>query len=154
MADIRVIWNADTQSADWIIVNGQLDSGADLESSVVLSLFTWARADADDVLPVPGDRKGWHGDLDGEALHGLKRVGSKLWLLSREIQTEQTRGRAVEYATAALAWLINDGVAGRIDVEAEWQARGRLALSVRIFDRDGGALLDRRFDWAWKQLSE
>tara|TARA_R110002110_G_scaffold64634_8_gene178592 strand:+ start:2948 stop:3412 length:465 start_codon:yes stop_codon:yes gene_type:complete len=153
MADIRVIWNPTTQSADWQVVNGALDASADLETAVVLSLFTWARADVDDPLPVAGDRKGWHGDLDGEALHGLKRVGSKLWLLSRELQTESTRGRAVEYAQAALAWLRADGVASRIDVDAQWIARGFLALHIRIFNRDDTVLLDQRFDWAWQQMT-
>jgi len=153
MADIRLVWNADTQTADWQIVDGALDASGDLETSVIASLFTWARASDDDVLPVPGDRKGWLGDLDGQAIHGLKAVGSKLWLLSRELQTEETRQRAIGYALAALQWLVEDGVASRVAVDAEWVRRGFLSLSVQIFDPSGDVTLDQKYAWAWAQMA-
>lgn len=153
MADIRLVWNVDTQTADWQIVDGALDASADLETSVIASLFTWARADADDVLPAPDDRKGWLGDLDGDEIHGVKTVGSRLWLLTRELQTETTRQRAIAYVLEALQWLVDKAVVARMTVDATWQGRGFLTLAVRLYDPSGDALLDQHYAWAWQQMT-
>lgn len=162
MADIRTVWNADTQSGDWRVVDGGLDASSDLETAVLLSLFTWARASEDDELPVKGgDRKGWWGNHEGEALHGLKELGSKLWLLSRRLATEETRQDAIRHAADALKWMTARGVAARVEVDAEWISLGGrsgakagfLGLVVKIYDRDGAVVFDRRYAWAWDQLA-
>jgi len=154
MADIRTVWSDEFQIGDFALIDGALDATADLETAVYLSLFTWARAKDDDALPGDAtDRKGWWGDLDGEALHGTKVIGSRLWLLARALKTEATRQSAIAYAREALLWLVNDGVAARITVDAEWQGDDRLALIVAIYDRAGALIYDRRFAWAWTDLS-
>lgn len=153
MADIRTVWNAETQTADWQIVGGALDSSGDMETAVLLSLFTWARASEDDELPYKGaDRKGWWGNLDGEELHGMKELGSKLWLLSRRLQNEETRQDAIRYAADALKWMKDSAVVARIDVDAQWVARGFLGLIIKLYDADGGVVFDRRYAWAWNQI--
>lgn len=154
MADIRTVWNADTQTADWIVVDGALDASGDLETAVVMSLFTWARASEDDELPYKGaDRKGWWGNLDGEALYGIKEFGSKLWLLARRTQTETTRQDAIRYASDALKWMKDDAVVARIDVDAQWVRDGFLGLIVKLYASDGDVIFDRRYAWAWNQLA-
>lgn len=40
MSDISSWWNADTLRADWIAGNGDLLSGDDLQSAIMISLFT------------------------------------------------------------------------------------------------------------------
>lgn len=123
-----------------------------LETAVMASLFTWRRADPDDVLPAGADRQGWWGDaypfVEGDQL------GSKLWLLLREVLTARTVARARFYAEAALQWLIDDRVADRVIVDASRSADPvRLNLGVRIVrgDRD---LLNKRFVGLWDQMEQ
>lgn len=147
MADIRTVWDSLLLTGDWRMAGPALDDAGDLETAVILSLFTDRSAAADDRLPDGGgDRRGWW--ADAEAPEGP--LGSRLWLLARETATEETRQRAIAYAREALAWLIEDRVAAKVDVDAEWVERGRLTLAVRIV-RDDGRPLERRYEWAWRQ---
>jgi phage gp46-like protein len=162
MADVRTTWQPETApwGGDWLMAPPGLATDRDLETAVLLSLFTDALADEDDVLPdLTDDRRGWWGDWESPETIEL---GSRLWLLSREKSTEETRRRAEEYAAEALAWMLEDGpppwkrVAARVDVEAEWLEVGpvppsTLALRVRIV-RDDGTVYDHGYAWAWEQL--
>jgi len=114
-----------------------------LVTSIVLSLFSDRRARADDIIPGgDSDRRGWWGDLvppvEGD------EFGSRLWLLSREKTTPQTLNRAREYAQEALAWLVADGHAKAVTVEAEETRRGVLGLLVVVTLTDGSQL-DQRY---------
>lgn len=118
-----------------------------LESAVIVSLLTDRRAGVEDVLPeresaiaaaVPPDRRGWAGDALSE-WEG-DRIGSRLWLLAREKQTESTLRRAVDYAREALQWLIDDGHARTVDIAAQWAPGGRLEMRVTIETRDRGSI--------------
>jgi len=98
-----------------------------LGTSVLISLFSDRRAEADDGMP-PMQRRGWPGDALPETEGD--RIGSRLWLLKREKQTEETRQRAEEYAAEALGWMIGDGLVTAIEVEAAWVAPAMLGLRV------------------------
>lgn len=122
---------------------GGLQAEVTLESAVILSLLTDRRALPDDRLPddsgrttlLPPDRRGWCGDALAEDDASL--IGSRLWLISREKQTEETRRRAIFYAREALQWLVNDGHAVSMTVDAAWTERGRLEVSVILNLPDG-----------------
>lgn len=120
---------------------GQLLSETSLQTAVVISLLTERRAEPDDRLPtpaksdrpIPPDRKGWPGDaFDGS------RIGSRLWLLQREKQTQETLRRAIFYAREALQWLIDDQHVTSIDVQGAWNGIGRLELTVKLQLPGGG----------------
>lgn len=133
--------------ADWLQDGAGLATDDGLETAVVLSLFTDRRANPEDVLPDPdGGRRGWFGDsfpaVDGD------RIGSRLWLLHRERQTDAVLERARGYAAEALAWLKEDGVASAVDVAAEYPRRGVLALEVRIARAEDGPVR-YRFETFW-----
>ena len=156
MADVRTAWGLETNAigGDWLVAPPGLAADRDLETAVILSLFTDASARADDVLPdLTDDRRGWWGNWQSpERLE----LGSRLWLLSREKSTEDVRRRAEGYAAEALQWLLDDGVAARVDVGASWRESppeppATLALRVRIV-RDDGSIYDRRYAWAWAAL--
>lgn len=138
-----------------IVIDGQeaslgFDSSNPLIRAVVISLFTWRRANDDDDLP--GDSKeGWWGDIYPAVADD--RIGSRLWLLSRAKLLPETSRRAKEYAEEALAWLIDDGVASRIDVTAERQGNDMLALSIVIYRADGSIQADIRFANVWEFLN-
>ena len=137
-----------------IVVDGRtiplgLDSAEPLVRAVVISLFTWRRANPDDDLP--GDlRMGWWGDSFPPVAND--RIGSRLWLLSRSKLTAETVSRAKEYAEEALRWLIDDGVAARVDVEAARIDTFTLGLACRFYKLDGTLLADVRFSDVWSFL--
>lgn len=150
--DIQTDWDGATLTGAWRVSAGALAASSDLATAVVLSLFTDRLAAVDDRLPDgESDRRGWWGDIDGQAVHGLANVGSRLWLLSREKQTDETLNRARSYAKEALAWLIADGVADQVDIIAEWQSGGRLALGITI-TRNTKTIFSQRYDAVWEQL--
>jgi phage gp46-like protein len=120
--------------------------------AVLISLFTWRRANADDTLPDPkGFRMGWWGDSYPAVAND--RIGSRLWLLARAKLTLTTVQRAQDYAEEALQWLIDDGVAARIAVRAERQGLSTLALQCTLFAADGTANAVLRFDNLWSLLN-
>jgi phage gp46-like protein len=118
---------------DLVNENG-LQSDDGLQTAVILSLFTDARASADELaaagLPVDQNRGSWQDDYpetEGDVF------GSKLWLLARAKRTDETLSRARGYAEAALAWLLADGVAQRVTVGTSWYGRtGFLVVTVDI----------------------
>lgn len=119
----------------------------DLPRAVINSLFSWRRAESDDILPGMS-RYGWWADTyddDGE------KFGSRLWLLSRSKTTEEVTLLAREYAQEALQWLIDDGVATEVNVTAERGEGGRLDLSVAVV-RVGEKNLSARFADVWSEL--
>jgi len=142
-----------------VVIDGQtiplgLDATDPLVRAVVISLFTWRRANPDDDLPADL-RMGWWGD-SFPAVPG-DRIGSRLWLLSRAKLLPETLARAKEYAEEALRWLVEDGVAARVEVEVERQGLTTLALACRIYRSDATgsrpAPLDVRFTDVWGFLN-
>ncbi len=120
-----------------------------LVRSVVISLFSWRRANPDDELPTE-DRFGWWGDTF--ATEQNDRIGSRLWLLSRAKLTDDTVRRAEVYVHEALQWLIDDGVAARVDVEVEREGIDRLEIGVTIY-RTAGQPVVLRFSDFWDALN-
>lgn len=142
MPQLSVAWDAATSSGDWQVTPGGLATGGPLAAAVYVSLFTDRRADADDKLPAGADPRGWWGDG-----YSAGRWGSRLWLLRRAYRTQETLRRAKDYIAEALAWMVEDGVAARVDVATEWQG-SRLAAQVDIYQRDGTAVA-LRFGSLW-----
>lgn len=116
--------------------------------AIIISLFTWRRAEPADKLP--GDQRfGWWGDSVPTV--GNDRIGSRLWLLSRSNVTAETMLQAKEYGEEALAWLIEDGVATAVEVQAERQGLNRMALGCLIV-RGDKSTLNIRFANVWDYL--
>ena len=121
MSDIRTVMTpshdpADPPRFDWVIKDHDLASDDGLKTAIILSLFTDRRALEDDPLPDGSDdRRGWWAD----AFAG-DQIGSRIWLLEREKDTREVVNRARDYAEEALQWLIEDGIAQRIEVMAGW----------------------------------
>ena len=89
----------------------------DLETAVLISIFTERRVESDDeeanTLTYKG---GWWGDASGDF---IDRIGSRLWRLRRSKATVSNINRAKIYLNECLQWMIDDGVSTRIDVEVE-----------------------------------
>lgn len=153
MTDVRSSWDGWLLQGDWVYDAEARDlaTGLDLDTAAIISLFTDRLAHPDDRLPDPqdGDRRGWWADWDAE--EGL--LGSRLWLISREKQTEEVRLRVEDYCREALQWMLDDDVADTVEISAEWnrQAPGRLDVDV-VISRARAVLLSRHFSWAWQQI--
>lgn len=129
---------------------GDLDQRDELGTALLISIFTDRRANPDDRLPVEGEsRRGFWGDDFADVQGDL--IGSRLWLLSREKQTDQTLARAKEYVDEAVDWLIEDGVANKVDTQVEWVRSGVLGIQIDVF-RPSGENYNFRYDYAWQQL--
>lgn len=152
MVDFSHTWSAAALSGDWLLEPPGLSAEADLRTAVIISLMTDRLALTDDRLPDEATtRRGWWADTGTPGLE-VGNIGSRLWLLCREKRTEDVRRRAIEYSREALRWLIEDGIAKSIEVEAEWNGVDRLDLLITIFRNDGEPIR-QRLDWVWDQLN-
>lgn len=147
MTDIATAWDIANNRGDWSLAGSQLQSGNDLQTAVLISLFTDRVAKPDDVIPDgSSDPRGWWGD----GADAQYPIGSRLWLISRAKQTPEVLGLARDIITEALQWLLDDGVAARVDVAAEFTRPGMLGIGVQIYKQDGSreAL---NFSYVWNQ---
>jgi phage gp46-like protein len=119
-----------------------------LVRAAIISLFTWRRAEPDDV--VDDAKWGWWGD-NVSAVDGDK-IGSRLWLLAREKLTQDTMNRAVQYAQEALAWFVEDGVASRVTVTAQRIQVSGMGLTATIY-RVNQQPLELRFSDVWSLIN-
>ena len=147
MTDIALLWDQQLGGCDFGLFDGQLTTDDGLDTAILISLFTDARARADDAIPDGDDPRGWWGDAFTAA---GDETGSRLWLLSREKQTASVLERARSFAREALSWLIEDGVARTVDVTVEAQPNDRLAIGVEITRPTGPARL--RFVYIWNRM--
>jgi phage gp46-like protein len=113
---IKLTYTNLTQRADLVRSTGaNLDTDEGLETVVTISLFTDARATADDGLQEGVDLRGWWGNI---YLVATRTLGSRLWLLTRESASQETLNKAVAFAEEALQWLVDERVAKSIKAAA------------------------------------
>lgn len=150
MSDLAIIWNPQTGYGDLNLVGAQLQSGQDLETAILVSIFTDRVAMTDDaIIDGTNDPRGWWGDT-GRAYP----VGSRLWLLERAKQTQETAQLAKDYLLEALQWLIDDGAVGRFDITTQWIAAqpGTLGAWLIAYKPDG-TTLNLQYAWTWNGIS-
>jgi len=137
LQEIAIAWNSEEFEGDLNYVNGDLALEQGLYSAVLISLFTDARAADDDILPniLDDNRRGWWGDLVNPLVKNDK-IGSRLWLLERSKTLPEVLVQAKEYIKESLQWLVEDGLASKIEVETERQPYGEttfLAFRVTLY---------------------
>lgn len=145
MTDIALNW-ADYEAAMGLL-NNDLATDEGLQTAIIVALFTDRQADESDILPAgEAQRRGWWGD--GVPQIAGDKIGSKLWLLSREKQLPEVLRRAEQYAVEALQWLIEDKVATTVTCVATNPAVGLMHLQVDI-TRPTGNAITFRYDYNW-----
>lgn len=147
--DIALLYNPAIGGFDIMLdESGDLVADEGLKTATILSLFLDRRAEDDDDIPDgTGDRRGWWADAIAP-VPGDK-VGSRAWLLEREKETADVRRRAQVYDQEALNWMIEDGIAERVEVDVDPNRRSVLAREVRII-KPGGA--ETRFNSLWENV--
>ena len=143
MTDVQLGWDNRLGFGDLRVIGEDLEGEDDgLTTSVVVSLFTDARASIAELPAGETERRGWWGEqLDDTE----DRYGSLLWLLERSKLTNETAALAERYASDALQWLIDDGEAVEVAVRAARDGLDRMSLSVRI-KRPDDSVREFQFD--------
>lgn len=148
MSDISVIWDVDNSRGDWQFIAPALVTGDDLQSAVLVSLFTDRLANDDDSIPDgTGDPRGWWGDIGED-----KPIGSRLWLLDRSKQTQEVLSNARDYIIEALQWLVDDGVIASMDAQTQWVRDAFLGAQIILY-QPTGPQISMTYAWAWQQLT-
>jgi phage gp46-like protein len=112
---------------------GALANDASIETLVLLSLFTDVEATPAEIEAAGLDQqRGWWAHADSVRDPETPKMGSKLWLLSREKTTLATIRRAEGYALESLLWLKTQGIAAKIQVVASKPRPGWLGLEVTL----------------------
>lgn len=137
----QVIANA---AFDLLIQPPGILTGKALQTAVIISLFTDRRANRDDPLSLDESRRGWWADTYFES---NDKIGSRLWLLRRAKMIQSTLVRAREYSLEGLRWMLDDNVAGRIEIETDFYNRFILALGVNIVRPTGGQNFNFQYVW-------
>lgn len=146
--DTQTVWDVPNGRGDWQMSGPLLATGNDLATAILISLFTDRIAAPDDVIPDgSGDPRGWWGDSGNTVL-----IGSRLWLLQRAKQTQETLQRANDYIVEALQWLIDDGVVAKFDILVEWTQASELGAQVVAYKQDGSTVASA-YTWAWKGIN-
>jgi phage gp46-like protein len=141
MPDVTTVWSIPNLRGDWQQDGPSLLAGDDLQTAVLISLFTDRLALPSDVTP-DGDRRGWWGD------DPRYPIGSRLWLLGRVKGPLDVPHRAQNYAAEALQWMVDDGIVATFDITAEWINPNRLDLTV-IANRRDGSRVAMQFPQVW-----
>ena len=148
MSDLRLArtteWDYDLQ-----FTGEDLVIGDDLETAVIVSLFTWARRAEDDPDPTPGgDAMGWWADETLE--DGTDFLGSKWWLTTGSKITPDLFMQVAQWGQQALAWLLEDRVADRVEILPERSTiqPDRVDVLVRILQPAGASVeYSYRLNW-------
>lgn len=151
MSDIKLSLNEDTLEFD-ISIHGDVDTGDELTSAVIISSFTWGRPKPDDNIPKDSPIYGyWADKIDTSDPHEL---GSRLYLLAREKITPETLRKAEDYEKEALQWMIDDKVVTSIDVSVERNSDNPKRVDMLVtLTRDQGQETSLRFSDLWRIIS-
>lgn len=148
MSDLRLKrteqWDFDLE------FNGQdLVLADDMETAVIISLFTWARRASEDPDPTPGgDQMGWWADETLEPSGDF--VGGKLWLSQRSKITPDLFLQIDQWGSEALDWMIQDGVADSVTFTVERSATlDRVDLLIQL-SKGGRIPVDYRYELNWE----
>jgi len=131
---------------DMALTVGDIVEDDGLETAVLISLFSDARATEDmiETIDRDGDLRGWWADLEGD-----DQTGSKLWTIRRAKQLQSVLARARGYASESLQWLVDDRVADRVDVETSYPSRGWMRIDVSIYRPGSSNPVSYRFNYEW-----
>jgi len=136
--DIKLVWDNINLLGDLEFSAGDLVRENGLETAVLISLFCDRRAEDDDILDDPKDRRGWWGDFLNADVDDV--TGSKWWQLDRAKATQDTANLYKDYTYEALDWMVEDEVIENVEVETwiygdVWNRR--LAIEIKILQNDG-----------------
>jgi phage gp46-like protein len=145
--DISTVINADNDPTlpplDWTFGNGDLQSGADLLTMVMLCLFVDRRAPPDYVT---NDPRGYWGDS-----YNSQPAGSRLWMLYNSIISNASTllKQATDYCNEALLPLTSYGIASSYTVVCTRIGANAMGITVQVFQPNIQTAQTFQFQTAW-----
>lgn len=131
---------------DLVLTDTDLASDDGWTAAIILSAFCDRRADPGDALPAGTDPRGWWGDrvqplARPQAGVGTNpdRIGSRLWLFEREVQSAANLVRAKKILAEAFAWMTEDGYAAATTIKTWYPRLGMLGFSITATWADGSS---------------
>ena len=135
---------------DLVIENGDLKADPGLETASLISIYSNKRVSFEELPPGEKDRQGWWADLISE-LNGDK-IGSRLWSLERVGKVNDATAVELEDILAeAFEWMLEDGIAASVVVNAEITGLNEIKGTVDIY-RPEGDNIPFKFIWDGQQL--
>lgn len=132
---------------DMAFTTGDVAKDDTLQTAILISLFTDARATPEliDPLDQDSDLRGFWGDTTSS-----DSTGSLLWTMKREKQLVSVLAKARQYVVSALQWMIEDKVAERVEVETSYPQRGWMLIVVQIYRPGSRSPVSYRFNYQWQ----
>ena len=152
MGDIRIIFDQATGTGDFAMAGADLEQGHELETAVLISLFTDAQADPGDIVPDTIDPRGWWADtysaLEDPTLPVIAddRIGSKIWQIFVRIKNQDTLNWLRDQIEKSLAWMLTDGVAASVSATTYSLGLGAVGATVKISEPNGTVT---QFSYVW-----
>jgi len=142
MADVTLQWNPTIGYADWVISNSTIQTGDDLETAVILSLFTFRR-------DLPYGFYGWWGDYYSTT----GQTGSRLPEMIRAYYNSEASLilRLNDIIQEALQWLIDTNVVASFTISSNFVQRSVVTSLITAYKPDS-TKQTFDFSWAWSQL--
>lgn len=135
---------------DLVIENGDLKADNSFETAVLISLFTDRFVPTEDLPEGNTDSRGWWADLISNPSNDL--IGSRLWTLGRSKVNFDLEASLEDFVREALNWLIEDGIADRLDITATKISFERVDVECLIF-RPSGDNIPFQFVWDGQELN-
>jgi phage gp46-like protein len=122
----------------------------DMETAIIISLFTWARRASEDLDPTPGgDQMGWWADETLEPSGDF--LGGKIWLSQRSKITPDLVLQLDQWGSDALDWMIQDGLADSVDLTVERSATESDRVDIQVQAKKGGQIpANYRYELNWE----
>lgn len=129
--DMLLSFDGELLSGDLSVTDVDVNTDMGLQTAIIISLFTDRKANDDDELPAGAtDRRGWWGDMLADLPED--KIGSRLWLLSREKTVPEVLARAHEYTEEALQWLLDDKVVKKLFINVTSPKMGWLHIFIGV----------------------
>ena len=131
--------------ADLVIEGDDLKLEQGLETAVIISLFSDKRVSRQLLPEGASGQRGWWGDVLSDI--ESDEIGSHFWIINRETVSYEVLNRLEEFVFRALEWMIDGGLAERIEVTSTRRDLEIIDISVSISRLETE---DLRFDFAWE----
>lgn len=138
MIQVAITWDAVTRQFDLTRENGLIELDGTIWSAVFDSLFRDAHS-PDESLPGHQRRGYWATNLSDDPI-----PASLLWTLVDGVVGDEFARLWQQYADAALAWMVDDGVAKSVTTTTEVATRSRIEWRTDIISSD-----DARYEATW-----
>jgi phage gp46-like protein len=139
---IKLQWSPNDFSAD-IATSGNIITDEGLATSIIISLCTDQLAD-----DTRTDKRGWWGDAYAET--DGDKIGSRIWMLQRSAINSKLLSQVETVAKDSLQWMLEDGVASKIDAKALRFGNETVVLRLDIYKPDGNVF---HYETSWRALA-